>query len=187
MSLREGIESLIKLSEESWEVIELAFKSVEVKKGDVLLHDGQVCRFVAFNIEGIVREYFYHNGIETTSDIIFQNSFFSAYSSFINQEPSKVYLEALTNARILTMDYATKQTLFDKIPEWDRLARKITEQHYALKENRSNMLATMTAEEKYKQLLSYDNAKIIKSIPLKHIASYLGITPETLSRVRKKL
>jgi hypothetical protein len=85
------------------------------------------------------------------------------------------------------MDYQTKQKLFETVPEWDRLARKITEQHYIEKEKRTNMLASMTAKEKYTELLKNGNPDIIKKIPLKNIASYLGVTPETLSRVRRKI
>lgn len=186
MKLKQSIESLIKLSEESWNIIESSFTMKSVKKGELLLKEGQICKFVAFNMDGIIREYFYHKGIDTTSEFIFQDSFFSAYSSFISQTPSKVYLEALTDSQILVMDYQTKQKLYEIVPEWERLARKITEQHYSDKEQRTNMLASMTSEEKYNELLKTGNPEIIKKIPLKHIASYLGIAPETLSRTRKK-
>jgi CRP-like cAMP-binding protein len=187
MRLKQIIESLIELSEDSWAIIQSSFTMKSIKKGEILLSEGQICKFVAFNMDGIIREYFYHKGTDTTSDFIFQESFFSSYSSFVNQTPSKVYLEALTDSQILVMDYQTKQKLFETVPEWDRLARKITEQHYTAKEQRTNILASMTAEERYNELLHYSNAEIIKNIPLKHIASYLGITPETLSRVRKRL
>jgi CRP-like cAMP-binding protein len=187
MKLKQKIESFIKLSEDSWKIIESSFTLKSLNKGDILLREGQICKFVAYNTDGILREYFNHNGTDTTSDFILQDTFFSAYSSFINQTPSNVYLEALTNSKILVMDYQTKQKLFETVPEWDRLARKITEQHYKEKEKRSNMLASMTAEEKYNELFNYGNSEIVKRIPLKYIASYLGITPETLSRIRKKL
>ncbi len=187
MNLRQHIESLIELTEDSWRIIESSFIQKELKKGKILQREGQVCKFVAYNIDGVLREYFYHNGIETTSDFIFQDTFFSAYSSFVNQTPSNVYIEALSNIKILVMHYETKQKLYETVPEWDRLARKITEMHYSAKESRTNMLASMTADEKYKQLLDYGNTEIIKKIPLKHIASYLGIAPETLSRVRKRI
>ncbi len=85
------------------------------------------------------------------------------------------------------MDYDTKQKLFDLVPEWDRLARRITEEHYSAKEKRVNVLAGLSAKEKYEDLLKYGNPEIIRNIPLQYIASYLGITPETLSRIRKKI
>lgn len=184
-NLKQAIESFTKISEESWDSIASAFNARDVKKGDILLREGQTCQFVAFIVKGIVREFFYHDGMDTTSHFVFQGGFFSAYSSFINQEPSKVYLEALADTQLLAMDYQTKQKLFDTVPEWERLARKITEQHYAEQAKRTRMLATMTAKEKYHELLQNGNKDIIQNIPLKHIASYLGIAPETLSRIRK--
>jgi CRP-like cAMP-binding protein len=157
------------------------------KKGDLFVSEGQVCRYVAFNKKGIFREYYYHDGIDRTTDFIFQDFFFSAYTSFINQTPSQVYIEALTDSQTLVMDYKTKQKLFDLVPEWERLARRITEDHYKAKVNRVNILAGLSAKEKYEDLLKNGNKEIIRNIPLQYIASYLGITAETLSRIRKKM
>jgi CRP-like cAMP-binding protein len=185
--LRQSIEALVKLSEESWQLIVASFKIKDFSKGTILLREGQICQFVAYNINGIFREYFYYDTIDKTSDFIFQDTFFSAYSSFINQTPSNVYIEALTDSRVMIMDFNTKQKLFDTVPEWDRLARRITEEHYSAKERRANMLTSLTAIEKYQDILKNGNPEIIRNIPLQHIASYLGIRPETLSRIRKKI
>jgi CRP-like cAMP-binding protein len=185
--LRQSIEALVKLSEESWQKIVASFKIKDLSKGTILLREGQVCQFVAYNVNGIFREYFYREAMDKTSDFIFQDTFFSAYSSFIKQRPSNVYIEALTDSRVFIMDFKTKQKLFETVPEWDRLARRITEEHYSAKERRANMLTGLTAIEKYRDLLKNGNPEIIRNIPMQHIASYLGIRPETLSRIRKKI
>lgn len=187
IKLKESINSFVQLSEQSWDKIQSYFQTKEFKKGDFFVEEGQVCKYVAFSIEGIFREYFYHDGIDKTTDFYFPGIFFSSYISFINQSPSKVYIQALTNSSALVMNYSEKQSLFEKVPEWERLARKITEAHYQEKEARSNMLASMTAKEKYQNLLTSGNPEIIKNIPQQFIASYLGITPETLSRIRKRI
>lgn len=185
--LKQSINSIVKINDDSWKIIENSFKYKEYEKGDFFVREGQVCRYVAFNLYGIFREYYYYNGNDHTSDFIFQDTFFSSYTSFINQTPTNVYIEALTAAKILVMDYNTKQKLFTLVPEWERLARRITEEHYSTKEKRANTLAGLPAKEKYEDLLKNGNPNIIKNIPLHYIASYLGITPETLSRIRKNM
>lgn len=186
-NLKEQIEIFTKLSNESWLKVSDAFTLKDFKKGDLFAEEGKVCKYVGFNLQGIFREYFYHDGIDKTSDFVFENAFFSSYISFSQQVPSDVYIEALTDVTALVMDYESKQALFELVPEWDRLARLIAEDHFTKKTQRANMLASMTAKEKYLDLLKNGNPEIIQKIPQQYIASFLGITPETLSRIRKKL
>ncbi len=151
------------------------------------MKEGQICSFVALKTYGIFREYSYYNGIGKTIDFVFGNSFFSAYSSFVNRTISDVYIEALISSEALLMDYKTKQKLFKPVPEWEKLVRHIIEKHYLEKEKRVTILANLSAKEKYDNLLKNENPEIIRNIPLQYIASYLGITLETLSRIRKNI
>lgn len=186
-NLIDTISKYVYFSEDEWEIIISSFSLKKLKKGDYFIQQGAVCKYVAFVANGFLRSYFSTESKEITTDFIFKNTFTSAYKSFLTQEPSEENIQALIDTNLLVMSYEQKNSLFKIIPNWEKLARYLTEEHFIRKDNKVKLLNNSSAIERYQQLLSKDREQIISKIPLHYIASYLGIAPETLSRIRKKI
>jgi CRP-like cAMP-binding protein len=170
---------------EEWDAFVRIVRFKKLMKKDLLFEDGQVCNFIAFLNSGVMREYAFHNGKETTVDFITENQFASDYQSFIMQEPSKQYLEALTDVDLLLLKKDAINALFDKYKVWERFGRLIIERVFCINEGKRKKIISTGNEEQYRDFArSYP--QIIQQVPQYYIASYLGLTPEHLSRIRKK-
>jgi CRP-like cAMP-binding protein len=162
----------------------IQFKSLEKK--DILLKEGQVCNFIAFINSGVLREYLYLNDKETTVDFMGKNQFTSDYQSFILKTPSQQYLEALTDVELIILKKEAIDKLFDEFKIWERFGRLIIEHIFCSAEQKLKKIIATTHEEQYRDfVVSYPH--IIQQVPQYYIASYLGLTPEHLSRIRKKM
>jgi CRP-like cAMP-binding protein len=179
------IRELVQPNAEEWEAFVRIVRFKKLMKKDLLLEDGQVCNFIAFLNSGVMREYAFQNGKETTVDFITENQFASDYQSFIMQEPSKQYLEALTDVDLIILKKDAINDLFDKYKVWERFGRLIIERVFCINEGKRKKIISTGNEEQYRDFeTSYP--QIIQQVPQYYIASYLGLTPEHLSRIRKK-
>jgi CRP-like cAMP-binding protein len=145
-----------------------------------------VCAEVAFIHEGILR---YHvidpaTGDDHTKDFSFPRSFSTAYTSVVTRAPSHIFISAVTDATLTVWSWATLETLFEQDLSWATLGRKIAQQLYVRKEQRELSFLLQSATERYLSMLAEFPADI-HAVPQYYIASYLGITPETLSRLKK--
>ena len=185
--LKEAFNKQAKLTEAEWIDMRSCLKERTFKKGQFLCRHGQVERYLYIIYEGICRG-FYHNkeGEEISVAFMFPNDFISAYYSFLTQRPSLMAVQALSNVTIISISKTDLDKLCDKYKNVERLGRLNAERIYRRKEEREISLLTMSATERYKDLL-LRSPKLLQEIPLKHIASYLGIQPESLSRIRKQL
>jgi CRP-like cAMP-binding protein len=156
------------------------------KKGDFLLKQGQICAR-SFEIkEGIARKYYLNDGKEMTTELFFKTDVAISFESYIFQKPSKEFIHALTDMRVSAIEYTAFQEAKRnnrKIAELDML---LSEHYVVWLEERMFQFHTLNATERY-QLLLNNQPNIIQTVPLTHIASYLGISLETLSRLRAKL
>ena len=179
------IRQFIQPNEEEWKVFADILTEKTLKKKEMLLEDGQVCNFIGFINSGVIREYAFKNGKETTVDFVSENQFIVDFQSFIREVPSRQYLEALTDIDLLIFKKDALNAIFDKYKIWERFGRLIIEQVFCnMEEKRKNILST-THEEQYRDFTSvYPN--VVQQVPQYYIASYLGLTPEHLSRIRKK-
>ena len=176
-----------KLSDEVWFEMRSYLKERTFKKGQFLCRNGQVEHYLSVIVEGTCRG-FYNNkdGEEISVGFMFPNDFVSAYYSFLTQRPSLMAIQAVTPVTIISISDTHLNLLCDKYKSAERIGRLNAERIYRRKEEREIALLTMSATERYQDLINR-NPQLLQEISLKHIASYLGIKPESLSRIRKQL
>lgn len=172
------------LDPEEWEAGIHYFASLKLRKGEYFVKQGTVCRRAAFIVSGALRTYYLNaKGDETTYCFCSSGSMSTAYKSFITQTPSQHSLVAIENTELLVIEYADLQKLYAQYAGWQTLSRLLTEQQYLVMEQYAAVLNNETAEEKYKRLLA-EQPEIILKASVEDIASYLGVTRRTLSRIR---
>ncbi len=186
MKVEAFVRTMIQPNAEEWEAFASVARVKKLKKKDMLLEAGQVCDFIAFVNSGVLREYSYQNGKETTVDFVSENQFISDYQSFIMNSSSKQYLEALTDLDLLILKKDAIDSLFDKYKIWERFGRLIIEKVFCRVEAKRKDIITNNHEQQYRDFVNA-YPQIIQQVPQYYIASYLGLSPEHLSRLRKKV
>lgn len=175
----------VDLQEEESVALEKIMHYRKIGKKEVVAQAGKICTKVLFTARGYFRFYHYDaNGNEITSDFYFAPAFISAYTSFITGEPSFVNVQAMMDMDVLEFQKNDLYNLYGRFPKIETLGRMIAESVAINSEHHLFMLLNQTAEMRYKSLLE-KNPEYVRTIPMQYIASYLGITKETLSRIRK--
>ena len=144
-----------------------------------------MARQVYFLESGLVRGYALHAGREVSSWFMREGDFVISIVSFLTQAPSTEYVELLEPSVVHSLSHAQLHTLYRDFPEFNLFGRVITERYYVRSEQRAHQLRVLPAAERYAQLLAEFPA-VGQRVALKHIASHLGVAPETLSRLRGK-
>lgn len=183
--LIQKIKSLTSLSDESVQAIVAITTLKEVKKGEVIQEIGKTCKNLYFINEGCLRIFYLKDDTDVTESFEFENCFVARGESLLTLKPSNKGIDAVENSQILQINTPKLFALFANNIEIERLFHKIIEQAYIQQINRLESLQFHTAEERYKFLL-IDKKEAVLRIPLKFIASYLGITQVSLSRIRAK-
>lgn len=174
------------MSDEQWEVFSQGFKIRKYSKGDFILLQGETERFLSIVLTGCTRHFVLAGDEEKSFDFSFQHEFNCSYSSFIQQEPSLFCIQALEECVLASMHYDFLQQLYQQYPESNRFGRTAVEQYYIWREQREISLMTESAPERYIKLME-KYPIYLEKVPLKYLASYLNIKPESLSRIRKNL
>jgi CRP-like cAMP-binding protein len=157
-------------------------KEVELKKGDVYFAQGNICRQIGWVRKGLMKS-FVSNGKEFNVEFYAEGQFVAAFTSFLTEQPSEWTIEALENTVLLVIPRTHLQNLYGRNACWLELGKKIFEIQTIKKCNREKTLIRDDASERYR-LFRQEYKLIENRLPLKEIASYVGITPETLSRIR---
>ncbi|MFD2034632.1 Crp/Fnr family transcriptional regulator [Belliella marina] len=169
--------------------IQLALDSVSTdcnfKKGDIIVREGQVCKFSYHFIDGVGRKFYLDDTKEITTEFYFPDDLAVVFDSYVFQSPSKEYIECLSDVTLSITHFDKFNKLKEKYPKLVEFDLLMTEIYASWLEQRMFEFRTLDATQRYHKLLkSYPH--FVKHISLTHIASYLGISLETLSRIRAK-
>ena len=158
---------------------------VELSKDDFLLEKGRISNHIYFVLEGVLRCFCEVEGKEVTRWLCFPGHFATSYFSFAYRQPSEDAIALVTDAKLLSISYENLQDLSQKDGVWIDLNRRLLEHHYTVLLERVLSFQTQSTAERYDSLLQ-EQPNIENSVPLGHIASFLGMTQETLSRIRSR-
>ena len=182
--------NIMRLDEKEAEYHISKFEKIEVPKKTNLTNAGEIENYVYFIDKGIVRFFINKTVKSEVKEITFsftsENSFTSAYDSFITRKPSVYSIQTLKKATVYRIHYDDVQELYNKTQEGNYLGRISAEKLYVKKAEREIDFLLYSAEERYLNLMETFPEYILQ-IPLKYIASYLGVTPQALSRIRKRI
>ncbi|WP_035454822.1 Crp/Fnr family transcriptional regulator [Algoriphagus terrigena] len=171
------------LSTEAVDAVLSLCSLIPIRKNQNLQEIGRRCKTIYFVKEGLARIFYLKDGVEVTEYFAFENDLIIRAESLFTGKPSKKAIQALENTVFIGIPAEPLFSLFDQSPEIERLFRKVIEQAYVATVHRMETIQFHSAEERYAQLLD-EKPDFIKRISLKHIASYLGITQVSLSRIR---
>lgn len=172
------------LSEENEKILMSSIKKVSIKGKSILQKEGKISNKIFIVEEGIVRAFYLKDGKEITYSIATQNDFIGSMTSFFIRTPSNKIIETLEDSVLWEFEFEKLECLFDMNPELAKAGRLFANYGIAYMEQRFDNMMFYTAKERYEILLK-NRPEVVKKVPLGIIASYLGITQETLSRIRK--
>ncbi|WP_379963804.1 Crp/Fnr family transcriptional regulator [Epilithonimonas sp. UC225_85] len=176
----------IKMTNLDWQIFSSKLTRQEFPKNHILLKTGQTENYLSFVETGIIRFYIPKIENDLTFAFVFADGFASAYDSFLTRMPSEYECQTLTKTVLWRIDYKDLQVIYDETQIGNKVGRFASEDLFLKKFKRELSLLKETAEERYVKLFS-EQPKLIKEIPLKQIASYIGVTPQTLSRIRRNM
>lgn len=156
------------------------------KRGEFLLHQDKLCRYSFWIEKGILRKFYWNDAKEITTELVFEQDIAVSFDSYVLQKPSNEFIQAITEVTVYQTDAQLFQILKAKFPKLVELDLVLTEYYAMWLEKRLFEFRTLDATARYLQLLQ-QQPHIILEVPLTYIASYLGISLETLSRIRSKI
>lgn len=158
---------------------------IKLQKGDILFPEGTVCKAMYFVDKGMVRQFYYKNKKEVTEHFSYEGRICFCIESFLKQEPSRLMVEALENTKLYAIPYESLHMAMQQNSELDMLYRKILEHALISSQEHADSQRFENAAERYDRLLK-TKPEIVLRAPMLHVASFLQMTPETLSRVRSE-
>jgi CRP-like cAMP-binding protein len=168
------------------EIIMPYFENKEFKKKTILLNVGTVSNEVFYIMKGCIRLYCEKEGEELSTYFFTENMFAGSYDSFLSRKPSKVAIETLEECEVLVLNHKSQERLYEIFPKMNEFIRKAIELRFVLLHDLFISYLLNSPEERYLTLLN-DRPELLQRIPQHQIASFLGITPVSLSRIRNRI
>lgn len=179
-------EAYDELNQDVWDLVTPMLELVTYPKKTPLVKFGEIEKNIYFIKSGSMRFFIPQEENELTFGFAFEDEFVSAYDSFLNQEPCEYQLETITETTVWVLSKENLLTLYAETSLGNYIGRLIAENLFMKKKDREMSLLTRTAEQRYDDLFT-SHPQIIKEIPLKYISSFIGITPQALSRIRARI
>ncbi len=173
------------LPEEVITDMEQVLQYMEYPKKHILLKKGKPCNFLYFIEKGLARNFFEEDDKELTNDIVLEGELLVSFASFTSRQPSMETIELLEDSVLYAIHYDDLQKLYNTYPVMERTGRMIAEHYYNSLAAKNYRLKFSNTTERYEQLFN-TKIEIVKRVPIGIIASYLGMSIETLSRIRSK-
>ncbi len=181
------IEERVSLRQKDIEAIEQRFEPVLIPKNRILEERGKVPKYLYFIVSGFMRLFHYNEkGDEVTTHINCPPGFITSYANFINKTSSNEFVESITDCELLRITNEDLTALTSKSEAMKDFSIVVLQESGLYNEKRAQDLATLTAEQRYRKLIE-NYPEILHNVPIQYIASFLGMKPESLSRIRKKI
>lgn len=181
--LLQKLESIHPMSQSCKEHLLTILREKEIAKKELLLRAGHICQHIYFIQKGLLRCFYYRNDVEISSWFMREGDVMVSVESFFHQKTSYESIQALEDCELYYISYKELQDMYRSFPEFNFIARVLTEKYYCLSEQRLYSIRMMRANERYEYLLE-QHPELLLRVPAKYIASYLGITPEMLSKIK---
>ena len=186
---REQLKKYVEFNEAEWIVFAPHLSFNTLKKKRFFAEPGIVCKDIGFIVKGAVRYYYIKDGEEITGYFSFESEYVSSYKSYLTQTPSLSYIQALEDTELIIITHKNMQLMLANpmlAYKMERFGRLVAEHYLICYEDRVSSFVTKTPEERYLDLLS-TGREILQRMPQHYIAHFLGITPVSLSRIRKRI
>jgi len=171
------------MTHDELDILESVLVPMKFAKGEIILGEGQVCENIYWVVKGLVRQFYYKNGKELTEYMAAENSIVMCIESLFKEEPTHLQIQAIEPTIIYAMPKAQLEAVAMKSVNIQILFRKILEESLIISQIHADMLRFESAQDRYQKLVKRSPQLVLRA-PLVYIASYLQMTPETLSRVR---
>lgn len=186
MNLKSLFNSVTPIEEEAWTDFEQYFSTKTLQKYDLLWRAGEICKHLVFINTGLIRSFRFLEKKEISTHFFFENTVFYDDYSFLSGQPCADSYEALEQTELIVIPKAVVNQMFDKYKSFERIGRKMVERNHARQLEEQHQSRSLPSKERYLRLLA-TQPDMVNRVPLKFIASYLNMTPEYLSKLRKDM
>ena len=184
--LKTYCQAKVPLTAEELTLIDQYFDVKEVRKKDYLLQDGIVCNFIAFIAEGTIRHFHVKDGVEKTCDISFKNAWVTDFQSFTHDTVCIMNLQAMEDTTVFTIRKEQLYKLYSECNKYETFGRLMAEQVAQRATEIAMSLSSDKPEERFQNLIK-KQPDLFQRVPQKYIANFLGVSPESLSRIRNRI
>jgi CRP-like cAMP-binding protein len=186
-ALKEAVNAIMPMTDDDFALLDAMTSPFAIRKGQTLLEPGQVCNDIYFLTDGLFRLYYVDaDGRQINCRFMLANNFLVDFQSFLSRKPSHYYWQAMAHARGFAFPYGAVQQAYQYSRNWERFGRLMAEQVYQQLNERIELLQFLSPQQRYEHVVATQPA-LLSQISQFQLASYLGVTPESLSRIRKRL